>query len=226
MKGLRNVWLVFTNPGAVARNIADRPDWIIPLVVVILASVVFTLVMYPYQMEYQRGVLERWQKETGTQIDIDSAVRLSTGRQVGSAVGGALAVVLFTLVGAAVLNGVAMLVGGAAGFKKMFAIFAYAIVIASAGNLAKIPLAIAKKSVDVRISLAAFAPGLRLESPAAILLNSTDVFAVWSLVATVIGFATLTQSSTRKSTARVVILYAAFVLLEVGATALGARAMR
>ncbi|MFZ1947654.1 MAG: Yip1 family protein [bacterium] len=226
MRGLRNVWLVFTSPGAVARDVADRPDWKTPLAVLILASVVFTLAMYSYQMEYQREVLERWQKETGTQIDIDSAVKPSTGRQVGSAVGGALAVALFTLVGAAVLNGVAMLAGGVAGFRKMFAFFAYALVIASAGNLLKIPLAIAKKSVDVRMSLAAFAPGLRLESPTAILLNSTDVFVVWSLVATVIGFAALTQLSTKKSAVIVVVMYAAFVLLEVGATALGARAMR
>jgi len=226
MRGLRNAWLVFTSPGSVARDVAERPEWKVPLALVILASVVFTLAMYPYQMEYQRDVLERWQKDTGTEIDVDSAVKPSVGRQVGSVVGGVVAVVLFTLVAAAVLNGVAVLAGGVAGFKRMFALVAYAMVIASVGNLVKIPLAIAKKSLDVRMSLAAFAPGLRLESPATILLNSTDVFVVWSLVATAVGFAGLTQLGTKKSAAIVVALYVVFVLVEVGAAALGARAMR
>jgi hypothetical protein len=98
----------------------------------------------------------------------------------------------------------------------MFSFFSYVMVIPAVGNLIKIPLILLKKSYDVRLSLGAFFPAVRAESPAGILLGSTDLFSIWAVAATVIGFGVLTQLGGRKSAAIVIGLYAAFVLILLG----------
>jgi hypothetical protein len=227
MANLSNVGLIFTSPAAVARKVGERPDWKVPLVVLILLSVVFSyaLQLTPYQAEYQRDMLEKYKRESGRDIDINAVTRPTTGKTIAAVVGATVMTLLFTVVAAAVLNGAAMLVGGTAGFVKMLSFFAYAMVIDGAGNLVRIPLMIAKKSIDVRLSLGAFAPNVRLESPTGLLLGSTDIFSLWCLVATAIGFSVLTGLGRKKSAAIVVVLYVILVLLQIGASYLTTRAM-
>jgi len=90
-------------------------------------------------------------------------------------------------------------------------------IVGVAGSIVKIPLIVAKKSMDVRLSLAAFFPGVRIESPAGILLNSTDVFALWGAAVMAIGYAVLAQVGIKKSIAVIGSLYVVFVLLQLGA---------
>jgi hypothetical protein len=219
--------LIFTGPARVARDVAEHPGWKVPLLVVVLLSLVFTYALQstPYQAEYQRELLEKYRRDSGQEIDVDAVTRPSAGRTVMALAGSVVTTVLFTVVGAAILNGIAMLVGGTAGFVRMFSFFAYAMIIVSAGNLARIPLILAKKSIDVRLSLAAFAPNIRLESPAGLVLGSTDIFSLWCLVATAIGFSALTGLGTKKSAAIVVALYVRLVLLQVGTSVLTTRAI-
>jgi hypothetical protein len=227
MASLSNVGLIFTSPARVAKNVAERPDWKVPLLVLILLSVVFSYALHltPYQAEYQREMLEKYKRDSGRDIDIDAATKPSTGKTIAGIAGAAVMTVLFTVVAAAVLNGAAMLVGGTAGFVKMLSFLGYAMIIDNAGNLVRIPLMIAKKSIDVRMSLGAFAPNVRLESPAGLLMGSTDIFSLWSLVAAVIGFSVLTGLGRKKSAAIVVALYVILVLLQVGTSFLTTRAM-
>lgn len=225
MANLSNVGLIFTAPAKVARSVAERPEWKVPLLVLILLSVVFTYALHPYQAEYQREMLEKYSRDTGREIDIDAVTRPSAGKTIAGLVGAVVVTLVFTLAAAAILNGIAMLVGGTAGFVKMFSFFAYAMIIVAAGNLVRIPLIMAKKSMDVRLSLAAFAPNVRLESPAGLLLGSTDIFSLWCLVASVIGFSALTGLGTKKSAAIVVALYVVLVLVQIGASLLTTRAI-
>jgi hypothetical protein len=117
---------------------------------------------------------------------------------------------------AAVLNGMASLLGKPIGFRKMFAFYVYAGVIGVAGILVKMPLVFAKESIDVRTSVAAFAPGVALESPLGTALNMLDVFSIWVLVATCIGYNTLSGLGTKKSVSVVVGLYVLWMLISVG----------
>lgn len=216
MAGIRNVGLVFSSPSKVARSISDRSDWKTPLAVVVLVMVVFTLVIYPYQAAYQRQMLEKLQKDTGREMDLDQLTKPTLAKRVFGVVGIAVATVLFAVIAGAVLNGISMLVGKSAGFARTLSLVSYGMIVAVAGSVVKIPLIVAKKSMDVRLSLAAFFPAVRIESPAGILLNSTDVFALWGVAVMAIGFAVLAQVGIKKSIAVVGGLYVVFVLLQVG----------
>jgi hypothetical protein len=121
------------------------------------------------------------------------------------------------ILAAAVLNGVASIAGGKTGFRKMFGFFAYASLIGALGLLVKLPLVFAKESIDVRTSVAAFTPSTPFDSAVGVLLNSLDVFAIWTLAVVVIGYSVLTELSTRKSVAIVVGLWALAVAIRVAA---------
>lgn len=225
MTGIGNMGLIFSGPGRVAASVSERPDWKTPVAVIIVASIIMTLAVLPYQTEARREMLEKYSKETGRDIDIDAALKPTVGGSISAAVGAVIATMLFVVAGAAILNGASMLAGGKAGFVRMFAFFSYAMIIPAAGNLIKIPLMVLKKTYDVRLSLAAFFPSVRTESSAGILLGSTDLFSIWVLVATIIGFGVLTQLGSKKSAAIVIALYVILVLILLGFGVLAARVM-
>lgn len=213
MKGIENVGRIFSSPGRVAQSIAERPDWRTPVVVIVLASIVMTLAMLPYQGEARREMLEKYAKDTGREIDIEDALKPTVGRSIGAVVGLLFLTGVFLVVGAAVLNGLSMLSGGKPGFGRMFAFFSYAMVIPAVGGLIKIPLVVLKKDPDVRLSLGAFFPSIQAQSSGGILLSSTDIFSIWALAASVIGFGVLTGLSRRKSAAIVIGLYVVLVMI-------------
>jgi hypothetical protein len=123
------------------------------------------------------------------------------------------------------LNGVAKLAGGSVGFKRMFAWMAGVGMISALGMVVKLPIVLAKGSIDVRTSLALLAPAVGVQTPLGVLLNSFDIFSIWAVVATVIGFAVLTGFNNKKSGYIVVGLWLLYVLILVGVTALSASLM-
>jgi len=220
MTGIERVGLVFSSPSKLARSLEERSDWKTPVAILVLAMVAFTLVVFPYQVEYQRQMIEKISKDTGRDFDVEQMLRPTLAKRIFGVVGAVVTTILFAVIAGAILNGVAMLMGKSPGFARMFSLVSYGMIVTMAGNIVKIPLIIAKKSLDVRLSLAAFFPGVSLESPAGILLNSTDIFALWGVAVIAIGFGILGQLGIRKSVATVVAFYIVFVLLQLAASTL------
>ena len=216
MTRYRNLSMIFTSPSAVAQNVAQDPHWILPFVVIMVVSLVFTVGTYRFQIEAQREMMESVTRDSDENHDVDSLLRDSPARRamVGAMAAGFAAITM--LVVAAVLNGIASFLGKPIGFRRMFAFYAYAGLIGTVGVLVKIPLVFAKGSIDVRTSIAAFAPGVALDSPLGVALNMVDVFAIWVLVATCIGYNTLSGLGTRRSVSVVVGLYALWMLISIG----------
>jgi hypothetical protein len=225
MNSLRNIGLIFWSPSRVARNVAESPNWIIPLVVVVVLVFVTTYATYSYNMEYQRQVFDEIQQRSARQIDGGNYFAVTTGKRVfaGSVAGAGIAVAM--LVGAAIIHGLALVLGGRSSFRKMFTFNAYAWIILAVGGLVKVPLIFAKKSIDVRTSLAALTPGIKFDSPLGVFLNSIDVFYLWMLVAAIIGYGILSELGSRKSTVIMVVLYVLFLVFSVGTTLLRKKVM-
>jgi hypothetical protein len=218
MSRIRNLGLVFTSPGTVARSVAEDPHWLIPFVVVLAAILVVSLSTLEYQQrEAQAAMMERV-RDTGTDTDDMPDVSGFMGVFMPVIAVGGLAVMI--LLASAILNGIASLAGGRIGFRKMLAYYSYASVITVVGSLIKVPLILAKGSMDVRISAAAFAPSVSLHDPLGAFLNWFDVFSIWMLVALTIGYGVLAGFKTKKSALIVFGLWGVVVALSVGATAL------
>jgi len=222
---LRNIGLVFFSPSQVGRNVSERPNWVIPIVTVLIVMFVASFATYTYQVEYQKQAMQRLQRDRGVDIDIDSYLKPTLTKHVFSGVAGALWALVMIVIGSSALLGLSAITGGTGGFRRLLCFFGYVWVIGAAGNLAKVPLVLAKKSIDVRTSLGAFAPGVRFDSPTGLLLNSADIFSIWMVVATVMGFKVITGLSARKSVAIVVGLYALYVALKVIGALVSSRIM-
>jgi hypothetical protein len=221
MNGSAGILQVFTSPSTAARGIAERPGWLVPLVIMLVVGFVFGFVTYKYQAEAQREILEKLQSERGLEIDIDARLAPTLAKKAMSGIQTALFLGIFLiLIPAAVLNGVVRVAGANVGFKRMFAWMAAVGLITALGMLVRLPIAMVKGSIDVRTSLAMLAPSVSIHSPLGVLLNSFDIFSIWAVVATVIGFAVLTGFNNKKSALIVVGLWLVYVLVLVGGTAL------
>jgi hypothetical protein len=221
VNGSAGLFHVFTSPSSAARGIAERPGWLVPLVIVLLVSFIFGFFTYKYQVEQQREMLERIQSERGVEIDIEARLADTPARRAIGGVQTAVFLGIFIiLIPALVLNGVARVAGANVGFKRMFAWMAAVGLITSLGMLIKMPIVFAKGSIDVRTSLAMLAPSVDIRTPLGVFLNSFDIFSIWALVAAVIGFAVLTGFNNRKSAVIVGGLWLLYVLILVGVTAL------
>jgi hypothetical protein len=221
MNGSAGILQVFTSPSTAARGIAERPGWLVPLIIMLVVGFVFGFVTYEYQAEAQREVLEKLQSERGLEIDIDARLAPTLAKKAMSGIQTALFLGIFLiLIPAAVLNGVVRVAGANVGFKRMFAWMAAVGLITALGMLVRLPIAMVKGSIDVRTSLAMLAPSVSIHSPLGVLLNSFDIFSIWAVVATVIGFAVLTGFNNKKSALIVVGLWLVYVLVLVGGTAL------
>jgi hypothetical protein len=186
------------------------------LVVVLISSVA----TFRYQLEFQRQSMEKMMRGRGSEADLDQMLNDTVGRRLFGSGVALVGTVVLMLVASAVLAGVASVAGGKIGFRRTFAFFGYAYLIAAVGGLVKTPLILAKQSIDVRTSAAAFAPSVPLETPLGTFLNSLDVFSIWMLVALVTGYGCLSGFSVKKSAVIVIGLWAVTVAILVGLVSL------
>jgi hypothetical protein len=215
MSRLANLGMIFTSPSSVARSVLRDPHWVLPLLIVFAVSFISSFATYEYQVEAQREYAEEIMKERDPDADIDAMFAVNPVRRM---VGGAVAVVIggvIILVVAAVLKGVASVAGGSVRFGPMFSFTCYSAIISALGQVVKTALILMKGDLDVRTSLAAFAPSLTMRSPQFALLDAFDIFAIWWVVALCFGFSILSGLGIKKSTGIVVGLWIVLVVLRV-----------
>jgi hypothetical protein len=221
MNRLANLGLILTSPTRVARSVIENPHWVIPLVVVLVVSFIATITTYEYQVKFQREYTAELIRDRNPDADLDSIFEVTTAKRMLSGVAAAVLGGIMILIVAAVLKGVASVAGGQVGFKKMFAFAAYSSFISALGSLIKVPIVLAKGSIDVRTSLAALAPSVDLRSPLAVLLGSFDIFNIWQVVALCFGFSVLSGFSIKKSSGMVIGLWAVLVVIRIALSLVG-----
>jgi hypothetical protein len=222
MSRLANLGLILTSPTAVARSVMEDPHWVTPFIVVLAVSFIASVVTYEYQVEFQREYMGELILERDPDADLDSMFEVTPARRMLTGAAALAMGGVMVLVFAAILNGVGSVAGGRIGFRKMFSFMAYSSVIFALGNLIKIPLILAKGSLDVRTSLAAFAPSLDLRSAAAVFLSSFDIFTIWQIVALCFGYTVLSGFTIKKSSLIVVGLWAVLLVIRIGLSTLRA----
>jgi hypothetical protein len=172
MSRVSNLGRILASPSSVARDVIRDPHWAIPLIVVMAVSCFSALSTYQYQVKFQREQVGPIIKERNPDADIDSMFKATTRGHVISGVLAVVAVGVITLIFSGVLKGAASVAGGQVGFRPMFAFVSYTMMVSAIGGIIKVPLILAKGSLDVRTSLAALAPALSMRSPLFVFLGS------------------------------------------------------
>ncbi len=207
---------IFSQPGRVLESLKHYPDWIFPLLVVILISILFTVVTRDYLIEFQRESIYNSTlipEEKKDEIIENMESQSATSYYIQTIGGTVFSTVVIYLVAAGAFWILGNFVfGGTASFKQMFAMYSWVGLISGLEYLIKIPLVLAKGSIKVYLSLAVLLDPDQYNTLLFQILNAFDIFAIWRVVLWGMGFAIIYNFSKQKSYAGIISVYLIYLI--------------
>jgi len=216
---------VLFSPRSTFEDIARKPDWVVPAIVIIVVALVGTIVTVPridfdgmYREALEAKGMSGPQMEQGLRFAI--AFGKATMYLQPFFLLGALAVV-----GLLYWLGVKML-GGAATYPQVFSVVLYGFMPQVIRLLIRIPIVLTKHGLHIQDaetvvrSSPAFFVHFKDNPVLWALLNRLDVFLIWSLVLMVIGLAVASRISKAKTAAIVIVVWCLGTLFAVGGGAM------
>lgn len=195
----RRFMAVFTRPRALFEELELRPSWFVPLLVTVVAIVLFAVilwnpVMLPEQLERIADSPNAAQAE---------AMLTSNGIFFAAIFGPIVAVVIFLIYALFVWLVGAFMLGGSLSYKQSLSIVAHTSLLVIPASLVKIPLAFVARSSKVSVG-----PGMLFPIATAegflgkfwsTLLMNFDLFALWQTALVALGVAVIARVPTTKA---------------------------
>lgn len=213
----------FFSPVATFQSIAARPTWLPPLLLWTVVSLAVTVVVLP-RMDFEKMFRERMERSGQTMTDERMQQIIARQKSVGTVVGYGIAAAspaILTLLIAVIFWGAFKAFGWDATYRQAFGATAHAFLPGVLGALLLLPVLASRESVDPRGMGDLLRSNLGfLVDPSSkalhALLQSFDLFSLWSLVLFVIGFSAAARVSRGKAAGIVVPLWALYVLGKTG----------
>src|SRR2546426_4679101 len=217
---------VFFSPSETLASIARQPDWVVPLVLMLVVSLISGIVM-ANRVDFASAARDAMEQNKNIPPDrVESAVKMSAA--IGKVA--SYCAPIFSIIGFLVISGVLLLAfrlfGGEGNFKQAFSVSVYAwmpgllksiitlIVLLSRSGMGAEDLAIA-----VRSNLG-FLVSMKSNPMAFAVLTSLDIFTIWVLILFSIGFAYVARVPKAKAATIVVTLWLVTVAFKVVPAAL------
>lgn len=228
----RSIWSiivdVFVSPTRAFADFSRKPRVLIPLILLILLTVVTGYFTNEYSSKMVMEMMKNATKLPPEAMDAmqKSMATQSIARTVMNMVGGALMVTIMGLVAALVSWFLGSFVfGGQSKFLGVWGVTLLGSLIPLSGGLLRVPLMIAKDSIYVSFGLAALFPDKDFTSFMYSFLYQLDIFAIWSIIVTGIGYAAIFRLSRGRGMAVSVIVALLFTLISISMQLLGWSAM-
>ncbi|MBV8544419.1 MAG: YIP1 family protein [Acidobacteria bacterium] len=212
---------VLFSPDATFASIARRPDWVVPLVLLLLVSLAAGIIMGPH-IDFGAAARESMEQNKNVpQEQVDKAVRISAS--IGKVIT-YLSPVL-SLIGLLVIAGVVLLAfrifGGEGDFRQAFSVTCYASIPTIIKSVVTLIIIIAKGGIIPAQALATivrsnlgFLVDYKTNPVAFALLSSFDIFSVWFLALLIIGFSYVARVSKVKAAVTIISLWILVLLLK------------
>ena len=221
----KSIWAimlgVFTGPARAFEAFNAKPKIIIPLIVMLVLTGLSTAVLAPYQGRSQVEMMSKSDRIPPQYLEqmrqdaenVNALKSFSTGM---------IPVFLISLVAALIAWFLGKVVfAGAAGFKATWGVAILSSLISALGGLLRIPLAMAKDTIQVSYGLAALMPGKDFTSILYTLLYFCDIFVIWGIIVGGIGYATIFGLSRGKGYLIAVVSDGIIILALLGLTMIG-----
>jgi hypothetical protein len=212
---------VLFSPDATFASIARRPDWVVPLVLLLLVALAAGIIMAPH-VDFGAAAREAMeQNKNASPEQIDKAVRISAS--IGKVV--MYIAPVMSLIGLLVIAGVVLLAfrifGGEGDFKQAFSVTCYASMPTIIKSVVTLIIIVAKGGIIpaqalqtiVRSNLG-FLVDYKTNPMAFALLSSFDIFSVWFLALLIIGFSYVARVSKVKAAVTIISLWILVLLLK------------
>jgi hypothetical protein len=219
---------VFFSPDATFASIARRPDWVVPIVLIVVIALA-NGILIGSRIDFGAPAREAMaQNKNMTQEQMDRAERMSVSMgKVAKFIGPVISVIVLLII-AGVLLLTVRLMGGEGDFKQAFSATCYAwmpnvlqSIIFTIVILAKGATAINPQTFPTLVrSNLAFLVDMKTQPMAFALLSAFDLFTIWGVVLLVIGFAYVGRISKTKAAVAVVSLWFVTILFKLVPAAL------
>jgi hypothetical protein len=212
--GFQRIIGVLFSPDATLASIARRPDWVLPLVILLIMSLGAGVIIAQH-VDFGAAAREAMeQNKNASPEQIDRGVKMAAGiGKVATYLSPVLSAISLLII-AGVLLLAFRLFGGEGDFKQAFSVTCYSsmpgviksiimmiIIVAKGGMIPGQELATLVRSnlgflVDYKANPMAFA-----------VLSSIDIFSIWYVILMIIGFAYLSRVSRVKSAVIIISLW-------------------
>jgi hypothetical protein len=199
---------IYFAPSKVFNALKEKPQWIIPLVVVLLVVAVTAVVTVNLTRETIIARQEEMFQERGmSEEQIEQARQFTSGpiMMISSAISAALITAVLLVVFALVVHLFIPLFGGESSFKKVFSVICFSALVSVPAAILKIILIAITGSPYITTSLALLAPDLAKSSFTYQLLSGFDLFVIWEMVLVSMGIS-ITNNLLRKNAYMLVFL--------------------
>jgi hypothetical protein len=227
--GFDRVVDVLFAPAATFRDIARRPDFLVPLAVILIVSIVAAVIIAP-RVDFASTMREQMTQanKNMSEEDIDRVVRFSSAfARAMLYVSPLLNLIIFAII-AGVLLLAFRLFGGEGTYKQAYSVTAYSWMPLVISSIIGIVILLMRGEVGadelnnlVKSNLGFFVD-MKANPTAFAILSSFDLFTIWSLSLFIIGFSVISRLSRGRSAAIVVTLWLVMIVVKVAFAALGA----
>ncbi len=216
---LTKLVLIFTNPSKVFANLKIYPDWLWPMLLILVFTIASSFLLKDL------GIREAKQKiQDSEQIPEEQKEVIIERMEQGGPlqmVMGVVGPIVFIFAAFAVAAGVLYLTasfvfGGTSTYKTMFSVYTWGYIVSMLEGLIKVPLALAKNSVNVYTSLAIFFDPAESGTTLFKLANAVDIFSIWRLFLWGLGISIIYKFSQGKAYGIVIFWYIVWTLISIG----------
>lgn len=214
MKKLLNLYF---NPVDVFKQLNEKPDWVIPVIITLVIILILTMVALPKVIipEQSKRIMEM-DRLTEEQKEIAAGRLEGVQPYITTPIG----VIVFSFILIFVKSGILFLIFSIFGektiFKKVLAIVSYSFLTGVPEVILKTSLMLIKGSTRVYTGLALLSTNLGVKSPIFRLLERIDIFTIWHLCLISLGLAVIYKINYKKSFTIVFGLWLLWILLQFG----------
>ncbi len=177
---------VFSQPSRLFAGIKENPKILVPSLVLFLVMLTFLFLTADLITKVQLELMREKAAEQGVgAVDTMPSAEMMKYMTI---IFGSISVLISPLIaaGLALFFG-SFVMGGQAKFKQIFSVMIYGEIIYALGALVVAPLMLAKNSLQVSFSAAAFFEDLSVQDPLYVALSKIGVFYIWEIVVIGIG---------------------------------------
>ncbi|RJP77363.1 MAG: YIP1 family protein [Candidatus Zixiibacteriota bacterium] len=207
---------VFANPRLTFADIIARPEWVVPLIILVLASVIMVQLSLPAITADQERALDRLVEEgriTPEQAEQGREARAAATRSMAVIFAGLGTVFYAVLIAAALLFIGNIVLRGKASYRQMFSVYAWSGLVGVLGMIIRLPLIRRQNTMQVQFSPATFFPEEASETVLYRIAASLDVFLIWQLVLVAVAFTLLYRVGMGKALGVLAAFYAVLVAI-------------
>lgn len=212
---------VLFSPVETFRQIARRPDWIVPLALLVIVAIGSSVLVAPH-IDLEPQLREQYEKQGMSEEQVDKALEIVGRIQKFQAVITAIFVPILILVIAGVFLLLLKLFGAETTFRQTFSVTLYAWVPQILKSIISSALIIPRGLVDVRELPSLLKSNLGfladpIDAPVVFsLLSSLDVFTFWTIALLTIGLSEASKFSRGKTAGFVIGAWIVVVVVKLG----------